>query len=333
MAATMRHFSSFALTTAMGSSEQLASWPDDQLGDPKIPRWEALNSTATAGGWKDVPLGLAREDYASSIGLRVAGLSRHKETRFSVEASYLTVDCDPFTQPPYSYNLTHTDIERLSHLAGFNFSAPAADGWMLGASVKTTATYTLRAFFIDTDRRWAAVREMAYLGLQGNAHDVSAGRQPVADQLRGPRLRRAPHLQPAPQASAQHVLRQRADRQPGRGSPNLAQYGNATAPVCDLDVFIAPQQAQREARHNFTAFYDAARNATMQAMLAGLPFVGVATTAAATVSTPIFVCHFTWLSVLLLAAAALLCAGIAALARQLRCTLAPNMLRYVASMT
>jgi hypothetical protein len=47
----------------------------------------------------------------------------------------------------------------------------------------------------------------------------------------------------------------------------------------------------------------------------------------------VYICNFAWLGVLLLASVALLRTGTASLVLQLRCTLVPDMLRYVASIT
>jgi hypothetical protein len=64
-----------------------------------------------------------------------------------------------------------------------------------------------------------------------------------------------------------------------------------------------------------------------------MAFIPAATTATAAMHTPVFACQRAWCAVLLLAAAALFATGAAALALQLRATLAPDMLRYVSSMT
>jgi hypothetical protein len=144
----------------------------DVFGGVKIPRFEALKSTADAGGWKDVSRLLEPEDFAALIGLRVVGLpnnisnNSNTETHFSLESSYLSADCQPFVQLPYpSYNRTPpaTVVEGMSRRMSFNFSAAVARAEMPGDRVVGRGAF--RPFLFDLDRDGSVGRSAAFLGL------------------------------------------------------------------------------------------------------------------------------------------------------------------------
>jgi hypothetical protein len=123
----------------------------------------------------------------------------------------------------------------------------------------------------------------------------------------------------------------------GQGTPtppDFGVFGNVSEPLRDIYRY-APNISSHNfsSADEFTRLYHAARHNINNAMAQGMPFIAAATTATARTHTPIYVCSFGWLAVLLLAAVALLASGVASLALQLRCTLAPDMLRCVASMT
>jgi hypothetical protein len=109
---------------------------------------------------------------------------------------------------------------------------------------------------------------------------------------------------------------------------------NATTPISDLDQFMQrPPTAMLGTDDAFHRFYNAARDRIVTEVDSGLPFVPAAATATATKRWPVFVCSFAWLSMLLLASAALFATGAVSLALQLRAVLAPDMLRYASSMS
>jgi hypothetical protein len=113
-----------------------------------------------------------------------------------------------------------------------------------------------------------------------------------------------------------------------------ALFRNATTPVSDLDLFVRrPPTAALSTEDAFYSFYNASHNRIVIDMASGLPFVPAAATATATLRRPVFVCSFAWLSMLLLASAALFATGAVSLALQLRAVLAPDVLRYASSMT
>jgi hypothetical protein len=120
----------------------------------------------------------------------------------------------------------------------------------------------------------------------------------------------------------------------------LARYDNASLPAHDLRMFLPPMAPSSSSsslpllstEHEYERFYLNASRAIFAAFKRGLPFVPAATVATASRTRPVYLCHFGWLATLLLATLALLVAGAASLVMQLRCTLAPDMLRYVSSM-
>jgi hypothetical protein len=115
-------------------------------------------------------------------------------------------------------------------------------------------------------------------------------------------------------------------------STDLHQYGNVSTPAKDMTIFSSPPKATIS-KGEFIRFYNATQKKILSAMVKGLPFVPIATTATAMVRTPVYVCHFIWLSVLLVASVILFATGAGSLALKLRGTLAPDMLRYVANLT
>jgi hypothetical protein len=113
-----------------------------------------------------------------------------------------------------------------------------------------------------------------------------------------------------------------------------ALFHNAQVPITDLDLFIKrPPAAVPSTKDAFDHFYREVRYRITYNMVSSLPFIPAAATATAMKRWPIFVCSFAWLSVLLLASAALFATGAISLALQLRAVLAPDMLRYASSMT
>ncbi len=108
---------------------------------------------------------------------------------------------------------------------------------------------------------------------------------------------------------------------------------NASVPVRDIGVFAKAPAPAIASTAAFAAYNSHVGRVIVQALLGGLPYIPAVTTAASITRTPIFVCQFAWFALLVLAAAAPLLAGAASLVLQLRCTLAPDMLRFAASMT
>ncbi len=509
---------------------------EDMFGNLKIPNWEALNGSLTDDGWKNVPQVLSPEDFSSLLGLRVDGLPDKKDLRFNLESSYITTECSPFFQLPYSLNVTRADVERLSRLFSFNFTTMYEAGLMPGKSRGNPELERIRTWFLDTDRRQNLYRLKAYLGwattkadqkvvgqrrrlVYGSIKAVENGRRhlinlsncsllelrvesavycpsrdaewsgscrvermrlsrtdtrpqtitafeipelaskfcgdmmlgsnpglanvasgdenflrwgrnsnrllhwpelnittntPVVDMAQvAPRVfsRRlgifintnyqrhisstedapfsdptlfynislpatdiamfgtaptSPPLLPPGRANATgaddlerlytslpatdhalfvYVPTSTPPPPPGRANATGAddfERRSTSVPATNIALSITaptsaplppPGRANATGADEFERRYNATRESVSNAMSAGLAFVPAAATATATTRTRVFVCNFAWLGALLLASAALFVAGAASLALQLHSTLAPDMLRYVASMT
>lgn len=76
--------------------------PQDLWGNMKIPSLTSLNTSANHDGWIEVASQVHEpEDYASLVGVPIAGLPANADTNFTVEYNYLTVECGAFDQQPY----------------------------------------------------------------------------------------------------------------------------------------------------------------------------------------------------------------------------------------
>lgn len=97
--------------------------PHDPWNNVKIPTLEGLNSSlADADGWVAVPTDISTpEAYSSLVGLPVVGLPSNEKSNFSLEYTYLSVDCQPFTQESFPgmngssdwYKVNSTRLEEL----------------------------------------------------------------------------------------------------------------------------------------------------------------------------------------------------------------------------
>lgn len=83
------------LSTKLGAQD---SW-----GNMKIPSLGSLNMSASDhDGWIEIPSKVLQpEDYASLVGVPIAGLPDNADSNFTLEYNYLSVDCGPFDQQPY----------------------------------------------------------------------------------------------------------------------------------------------------------------------------------------------------------------------------------------
>jgi hypothetical protein len=440
--------SNVPMLSSISPTRDILARHEDVQGNLKIPRLEALNSTATSNGWRDVPLVLEPEHFSSLIGLRVVGLPREKDAHFNLESSYVSAKCETFVQLPYAFNRTRADLQRLSSVMNFNFTRAALKGWMPGDRVGER-NIDIRSFILAMDDQSNLQREKAYLGFvpptpSASDPEAVAPRRLVYgvlyvtnDKRRKEYINvtnctlREYHVESAvfcpgervsggcrvqkmrlslkdrrPQSvtrfdmpwvaetfssilpamvpgtangstyvdsfladSAPQNLLGSPDKQPpivaydmskvspqkfsgrftlllnafygqllsvnlGVSESDLARYSNATAPHRDIDVFVAtPPPGQLSTHDQLWRFGEKLSGAIYDAVHAGLPFVPAATTVTASVPTPVYVCNFGWMATLLLAAAALAATGAASLALQLRGSLPPDMLRYVASMT
>ncbi|KAJ4384221.1 hypothetical protein N0V86_001068 [Didymella sp. IMI 355093] len=92
------------LATKLGS--------EDPWGNVKIPDLASLSHLRpNASGWIEVPGSFADpESYSSLVGLPVVGLPVNGSSIFTMEDTYLTVNCSDFTQHPYPGNDTATNF-------------------------------------------------------------------------------------------------------------------------------------------------------------------------------------------------------------------------------
>jgi hypothetical protein len=88
-------------TTALLSPIETKLGPRDPWGNVKIPSLEFLNGTVPdSEGWMSVPQISHPESYSSMVGLPVVGLPSVGKSNFTMESTYLSVDCGSFTQMP-----------------------------------------------------------------------------------------------------------------------------------------------------------------------------------------------------------------------------------------
>lgn len=77
--------------------------PQDSWGNLKIPSLTSLSmSIPDQDGWIEVPAEKKQpEDFASLVGVPIAGLPHNASTNFTVEYNYLEVECGAFDLQPY----------------------------------------------------------------------------------------------------------------------------------------------------------------------------------------------------------------------------------------
>jgi hypothetical protein len=96
--------------------------PRDPWGNVKFPNLEAVSSRPDESGWMTVSSNIsAPESYSSLVGLPIVGLPSAASSNFSLQYTYLTVNCSSFTQTQYpgnngSANELNTNFTRLEEL-------------------------------------------------------------------------------------------------------------------------------------------------------------------------------------------------------------------------
>jgi hypothetical protein len=445
-ASLVEHRSNAQFITPLAASRKVQARHEDAFGLVKIPRYEALNSTARDGGWKEVPSDLNPEDYSALVGLDVVGLPPDRESLFTLESSYLSTVCQRFIQVPYPQNRTRQFMLKIASLMNYNFTSLARAG-LMPLDRLDDGKDRFRTFLFDVDHRQALHRMKAYLSPEylsahdGDAELTSPRRLVFAVVFRstdhGDFLNLAnctlheTHVEAAVSCHTerdgggcrvQDLRLSLDDRKPqsltmfdnallartfskyvpsfmygtpqapsmleayiATGNPmtpvnmgrkslaafkswdlskvtartfserlslflntfylaqlagnkdtpvsSLAQYDNVTTPSRDFSVFGEPSLDMLRSDDGFWQYIEDTGAAMINATLDGLPFIPAATMTAARKVSPMYVCRFAWMAALLLASAALLVMGVTSLALQLRCTLAPDVLRYVSSMT
>ncbi len=158
-----------ALTTTRESRHE------DPVGRLKIPRFEALASTASYGGWREVPSVMEPEDFSALIGLQIVGLPKDRESHFNIESSYVSTDCQPFIRLPFKFDKTQSDIDRLSSLMNFNFTRATSKGWMPGDRDQQHGD-ALKTFYVGADSGLAMTRLQLYRSPEALSSDTHSGR-------------------------------------------------------------------------------------------------------------------------------------------------------------
>ncbi|KAH4111389.1 hypothetical protein HBI64_005360 [Parastagonospora nodorum] len=142
------------LSTKLGSQ--------DPWGNVKIPTLEAFNSSTDAEGWITVPPNLSSpEAYSSLVGLPVVGLPQAAGSNFSLQYTYLFVNCSSFNQLPWpgkngSTNVANTNNTKLEELVPgqvwFEKDEDSPFGNPIGGFVGPSNVRT--SFFLDTTRTY-----------------------------------------------------------------------------------------------------------------------------------------------------------------------------------
>ncbi|KAF1842363.1 uncharacterized protein K460DRAFT_292905 [Cucurbitaria berberidis CBS 394.84] len=139
-------------TAALLAPVETKVGPRDPWGNVKIPNLEYLNSTKPdAGGWVVVPQIGEPELYSSLVGLPLVGLPSNDKSNFTMESTYLTVECGRFTQAPYpgannDTNNGKTDFRKLDELVpGQVWSNKSKNNPFEPSEGRSTS------FFIDTN--------------------------------------------------------------------------------------------------------------------------------------------------------------------------------------
>jgi hypothetical protein len=138
-------------TAALLSPVETKLGPRDSWGNVKIPSLEFLNGTVPdSEGWVSVPHIPHPESYSSLVGLPVVGLPSVGKSNFTMESSYLSVDCGSFTKGPFpEIRKGTTDFEELEKLfPGIVWENKTKDNDPFRPSLGRLTT-----FFMDTNMR------------------------------------------------------------------------------------------------------------------------------------------------------------------------------------
>lgn len=161
LSTTYAEFGGFADAAALFQTALMAPManklsPQDPWGNIKVPRQDNIS----APGWHDVPEDMkSAEGYSSLVGIPIVGLPVHEHSSFTLESTYISVDCSTF-------NTTY--IERIFNSEGnqeenwpliealvpgqiwTNKSEKANNPFGKGAADHPGSSYQT-SFFIDTD--------------------------------------------------------------------------------------------------------------------------------------------------------------------------------------
>jgi hypothetical protein len=140
-------------TTTLLSPIETKLGPRDPWGNVKIPSLQFLSETVPdSEGWMSVPQIPHPESYSSLVGLPVVGLPSVGKSNFTMESTYLSVDCGNFTQMPLPEIrgglLDYDELEKL-------FPGIVWENKTKGNDPFEPSLGRLATFFMDTNMRWS----------------------------------------------------------------------------------------------------------------------------------------------------------------------------------
>ena len=135
--------------------------PTDPWGNVKIPSMESLSHlTPDPSGWIEVPSSFSDpEAYSSLVGLPVVGLPQNGTSGFTIEATYISVNCSQLVQHEYPSIVVANETSTSHRPMNFTKLDELVPGqvWFNKTSQKpsgvTSSEYTsLTSFMLDTTR-------------------------------------------------------------------------------------------------------------------------------------------------------------------------------------
>jgi hypothetical protein len=130
--------------------------PEDPWGNVKIPNLESLSHlTSNASGWIEVPTSFTDpESYSSLVGLPIVGLPENGSSTFTMEDTYLSVECGQFSQHHYpgnnnATNFLQTNYTKLEELAPGQVWNNKTEQQPFGLAADGSSRIS---FFMDTTR-------------------------------------------------------------------------------------------------------------------------------------------------------------------------------------
>lgn len=130
--------------------------PEDPWGNVKIPSLENIGHlTPDSDGWVEVPTSFSDpESYSSLVGLPIVGLQDNGSSTFTLEDTYLSLNCGSFSQHPYpgnnnATNFVQTNYTKLEELAPGQVWYNKTEQQPFGLAADGSSRVS---FFMDTTR-------------------------------------------------------------------------------------------------------------------------------------------------------------------------------------